>query len=210
MALHRAVSAGRGTGEGEAMSDADLSREEFVQERLAIMAADGLKFDERQARAEAILAWERLCADMRREEYRVIVCGGRDYVDRECLRRVLGELPRRPTLIVEGGAEGADLMARRWAEAQGIKRVTVEADWRRYGKAAGPIRNREMLRKHRPHLVVAFPGGRGTADMMQAARDAGVSVLDVRRQLDGDGVGARGDENTSGTQGSVSAAPSNA
>lgn len=42
------------------MTDADLSREEWVQERLAIMAADGMKFDERQARAEAVVAWERL------------------------------------------------------------------------------------------------------------------------------------------------------
>jgi hypothetical protein len=54
------------------------------------------------------------------------------------------------------------------------------ADWFSHGKAAGPIRNQEMLAMEAPALVVAFPGGRGTADMVRRARKAGVDVLEVK------------------------------
>ena len=54
------------------------------------------------------------------------------------------------------------------------------ADWIRHGRAAGPIRNEQMLREGCPDLVVAFhddPGlGRGTADMVRRALAAGVPV----------------------------------
>ncbi|MEM9912925.1 MAG: hypothetical protein AAF922_19365 [Pseudomonadota bacterium] len=48
------------------------------------------------------------------------------------------------------------------------------------GRAAGPIRNKEMLDEGCPDLVVAFPGGRGTANMVKQAQAAGVEVLDKR------------------------------
>jgi hypothetical protein len=50
------------------------------------------------------------------------------------------------------------------------------ADWNTHGRAAGPIRNQRMLDEVKPELVVAFPGGRGTADMVRRAREAGVNV----------------------------------
>jgi len=53
------------------------------------------------------------------------------------------------------------------------------ANWRTHGKAAGPIRNQQMLDEGRPHLVVAFPGGTGTADMVRRAKAAGVPVMEV-------------------------------
>jgi hypothetical protein len=53
------------------------------------------------------------------------------------------------------------------------------AQWDRYGEAAGPIRNAWMLEFGKPDLVVAFPGGRGTADMISKARKAGIEVCEV-------------------------------
>jgi len=50
------------------------------------------------------------------------------------------------------------------------------ADWSRHGKSAGPIRNRQMLIEGRPDIVVAFPGGKGTANMIKQAVEAGVKV----------------------------------
>jgi hypothetical protein len=50
------------------------------------------------------------------------------------------------------------------------------AQWKKHGRAAGPIRNQRMLDKGKPDLVVAFPGGRGTADMIRRAERAGVPV----------------------------------
>jgi hypothetical protein len=54
------------------------------------------------------------------------------------------------------------------------------ADWAGLGRKAGPIRNEQMLSEGQPHLVVAFPGGRGTAHMVGIARAAGVEVIEIR------------------------------
>lgn len=107
-----------------------------------------------------------------------IVCGGRDYTNISAVRHALHSLHSHTgiTLIIEGGALGADRLARAWAIACDVPYVTVAADWDKHGKAAGPIRNAEMLATHKPDGVVAFPGGRGTADMIAQARAAGVKV----------------------------------
>lgn len=104
----------------------------------------------------------------------VIVCGGRDYRDAAKVDEVLSAL--NPSSVAQGGASGADALAREWARARGIVVVTYHADWRAYGPAAGPRRNREMLERVTGALVVAFPGGKGTADMVRQARAKGVEV----------------------------------
>lgn len=111
---------------------------------------------------------------------RVLVCGGRDYDDGGAVGATLCALNAEMgiAVIIEGGARGADRLARQWAECAGVPYLTVDADWKKYGKAAGAIRNAEML-KQEPTLVVAFPGGRGTADMVRRARAANVEVIEV-------------------------------
>lgn len=111
---------------------------------------------------------------------RIIVCGGRDYSDHVKLRAVLSKLNgERPIEhLFHGNARGADREAATWGKLAGIKVHPCPADWTRYGKRAGPIRNQNMLGQH-IDLVVAFPGGRGTADMVKRARKAGVEVLEI-------------------------------
>lgn len=109
---------------------------------------------------------------------KVLVCGGRNYRDRQ---RVFAELLslhlRIPiTLVIHGGASGADGLAHSWAERFGVQSKVFQAAWDKHGKAAGPIRNSQMLLEN-PDLVLAFPGGRGTADMVNKAKNAGVQVL---------------------------------
>lgn len=111
---------------------------------------------------------------------KVLVCGGRDFDDALTLGAWLGGIHKNNgpiTLLIEGGARGADVMARKFAEWQGIPVRTFPADWDKHGKAAGPIRNKQMLDEGKPDLVVAFPGGRGTENMVKQARSAGVRVL---------------------------------
>ncbi len=67
-------------------------------------------------------------------------------------------------------------MAREWAEARRVPVQTFRPDWKRFRRAAGPIRNKQMITEGKPDLVVAFPGGRGTANMVELARAAGVPV----------------------------------
>lgn len=114
--------------------------------------------------------------------FRVLVCGGRDFGDYGIVARTLDELKRtRGALhVIQGGAHGADALARDWCHRQPYTHLTnVPADWRSYGKAAGAIRNQRMLDEYDPELVVAFPGGRGTADMVRRAEKAGVPVMKV-------------------------------
>jgi hypothetical protein len=111
---------------------------------------------------------------------RVLVCGGRNFSDDQYSDEVLDNLheSRGPiTVIINGGAHGADACARWWAESRKVKCVTVPANWAEFGKAAGPIRNERMLRDFKPDMVVAFLGGRGTKDMVRRAELAGVEVL---------------------------------
>lgn len=106
---------------------------------------------------------------------RVLVCGGRDFADRDRVFNALDKL--NPDSIVQGGARGADALAVQWASARGIPYTTIAARWRLYGGAAGPIRNQAMLDLCKPDLVLAFPGGRGTADMVTRAVAAGIEVV---------------------------------
>jgi hypothetical protein len=112
---------------------------------------------------------------------RVLVCGGRDYSNMPLVFATLHDLnyAHGITTIIHGAASGADEIADKWAKERRIPCAVFRADWCQYGKSAGPRRNREML-LHKPDLVVAFPGGRGTADMVRAAKAAGVPVQEVQ------------------------------
>lgn len=116
---------------------------------------------------------------------RVLVCGGRDYSDAVTLGSWLGGIQkdRGISCIIEGGARGADFLARKYAEWAKIPVETFPAGWAVHGIAAGPIRNSVMLSVGKPDLVVAFPGGNGTADMVRKARAAGVEVLEIEHAI---------------------------
>lgn len=121
-----------------------------------------------------------------------IVCGGRDLTDRDLVFHALDTLWKqgRFEAIVEGGQRtrdkktgqligGADFWAHAWAVARGVPHFTEPADWDKWGKRAGPIRNLAMITKFDPKLVVAFPGGRGTADMIERAEEYGITALRI-------------------------------
>lgn len=112
---------------------------------------------------------------------RLLVCGGRDYAEREHVYACLDRLhAKRPvTLLIHGAAKGADSLAADWAKARGIEALPfpiAPEDWDRHGRNAGPMRNQTMLDKGTPEGVVAFPGGNGTADMVRRSQRAGLVV----------------------------------
>lgn len=111
---------------------------------------------------------------------RVIVCGGRDYTDRKRLESVLNGLQLGAhDLLIQGGARGADTFANEWAKRRGVPRAEFPANWTGEGRAAGGLRNQRMLDVAMPDLVVAFPGGPGTRDMVRRARRARLKVIEV-------------------------------
>jgi len=109
---------------------------------------------------------------------RVLVCGGRKFSDYQLLAQTLDALhcERAFSLLIHGAAKGADTLAHEWAARNGVNISFYRADWNKYKKAAGPIRNTRMLTEGKPQLVVAFKGGDGTADMIAQAHAALVMV----------------------------------
>jgi hypothetical protein len=121
---------------------------------------------------------------------RVLVCGGRDYTGYEKLKKTLypyvdkARSTQSQITFIQGEAKGADFLCKVFALDElvyhdGLILESYPADWKKYGKAAGGIRNQQMLDEGKPDIVVAFPGGSGTADMVRRARKAGVEVIEV-------------------------------
>lgn len=108
---------------------------------------------------------------------RILVCGGRNYQDLKQVARALDPYLTSSLVIIHGGAKGADRLAGMWAEAAGVPVEVYNADWAKYGKAAGVLRNQQMLDESKPDTVIAFAGGRGTFDMIRRARSAGIKVI---------------------------------
>lgn len=124
-----------------------------------------------------------------------LIAGGRDFRDTawmtDHIEYVAGRDAQagRDLVVVEGGARGADSLARLVADHFGLQVVEFEAEWDRYGKSAGYRRNEQMARflKHcqrKGHTVsvVLFPGGRGTAHMREIAKSFGLPVFSPRPQ----------------------------
>ena len=110
----------------------------------------------------------------------VLVCGGRKFSGWPAVQRVLDRIS--PDIIIHGAAAGADAMAGRYAQEYDIECREFPAEWKRYGRSAGYRRNQEMLDEGKPDLVVAFPGGPGTQNMVKISRHQGfdVNIIDHR------------------------------
>lgn len=112
---------------------------------------------------------------------KVLVCGGRNYNDREEFFWAMTHTFEgwEDCEIITGMAKGADSLAVEFVETYGLKLHKFPADWKEYGRAAGHIRNQQMLDEGEPELVIAFPGGKGTKSMIDKSRKAGVMVIEL-------------------------------
>jgi hypothetical protein len=110
---------------------------------------------------------------------RVLVCGSRDYRDIHEMEWALEPFLNEDLVIIQGGARGADSLAKAYAETRYVPCEEYPADWKKYGRRAGFIRNKQMLDEGKPDLVIAFPGGIGTAMMVRLAEAAGVEVIRI-------------------------------
>lgn len=113
---------------------------------------------------------------------KALVCGGRGVTDAARLERVLDAAVQRlgVTEIIQGGAPGVDSLTKAWAAARGVPQRQFDADWGALGRAAGPIRNLEMLTAGKPDLVLAFVegAGPGTMNMIKQATHQGIRVIE--------------------------------
>ncbi len=113
---------------------------------------------------------------------RILVCGGRNFHKTDIVYTQLEWINQTYGIeeMCQGGARGVDTIAAGWAGFMRVPNRTYPAAWYEYGKNAGPIRNKHMLEHFKPDLVVAFPGGPGTANMIKLAEGAGVDVMKVK------------------------------
>lgn len=111
---------------------------------------------------------------------RLIIAGGRDYVLKVRDAKRL-DMIENVDEVVSGGDTGTDAGGEKWARVRG-KKLTVfpvkREDWEKYGKIAGPMRNRKMARY--ADAVALFPGGSGTRSMFEEAKIAGIMIFDFR------------------------------
>lgn len=119
---------------------------------------------------------------------KILICGSRGWKDPAPIDAIiagydiLAEGRNEKLTVIQGGARGADTVAKDAAKAWGVETITEEADWDKHGKAAGPIRNKKMLDDHKPDVVWAFRTygkSNGTDHMCDIAKKAGVPVYVV-------------------------------
>ena len=114
---------------------------------------------------------------------KVLICGSRHYDNYDKVKETVKSLvdEHGKIIIIEGGAKGADTLAKNAAIELGIEYREYKADWKRYGRAAGPKRNQLMIDTENPDLVIAFhedlESGKGTKDMLKRAEKAGVKTI---------------------------------
>lgn len=109
---------------------------------------------------------------------RILVCGGRHFADPARVYNTLDGLSRflMISIVIHGAARGADTFAEEWARTREVPYLGCPAKWKEYGRAAGTRRNEFMLTLP-IGLVVAFPGGTGTAHMVRISREHGLTVI---------------------------------
>ena len=103
----------------------------------------------------------------------ILIAGSRNFTNEKRLAEILGKEVGADDIIVEGGARGVDSMAREWAESHGRKFVEFTADWKKYGRAAGPKRNDAMtayIAEHGGLAVFIWDGkSKGTKQCIDSA-----------------------------------------
>jgi hypothetical protein len=112
---------------------------------------------------------------------RVLICGSRNWPNNHLgLDFMNKNIPKETTHIIEGGCSGADIVGQHIALIRDIPYTEYPAEWSKYGRAAGPIRNQQMLDEGKPDLVIAFHDdiehSKGTKDMVTRARQQGIPV----------------------------------
>lgn len=128
---------------------------------------------------------------------RILFTGSRECTDEGLMEQVVFEhihlkFPLDTVETCQGGAPGADRIIKSVLDKYGIACRTYEANWKLYGKSAGPIRNSEMLVDFKPNLVIALykigAANRGTMDMVEKALKKGVKVIiqpEVQKNAEG-------------------------
>lgn len=130
---------------------------------------------------------------MTQEYFKVLVCGGRYYSNSKNIFSILDDIKavieqnnntfntNTEIKIINGGARGADNISTDWAKQNNVSLDIYLADWDKYKKAAGHIRNKLMFTSSNPDIIIAFNGGRGTQNMIELAKSNDYILEDLTK-----------------------------
>lgn len=110
---------------------------------------------------------------------KILICGSRNWHDRDKIIERFKTISTN-SIIIHGGCNGADSISGEIASSLGISVMCYPANWKEFGRSAGPRRNQQMLDEGKPDLVIVFhedlQNSRGTLDMMKRAKKSGVII----------------------------------
>lgn len=120
---------------------------------------------------------------MRILKLKLLICGGRDFTDIEYAIPLFQAVHNTSPVsqLICGMARGGDTLGKLWANEVDIPVAEFHPDWDTHGRRAGRLRNQRMLDEGQPNLVLALPGGTGTAHMVDISKSAGIPVLEYTR-----------------------------
>ena len=113
---------------------------------------------------------------------KVIIAGSRHIEDYAALEKFITEIDWPVSEVISGGCRGVDSLGEKWAEAQGLPVTVCHADWVRYGREAGELRNREMA-QNADGLILLWDGKSPGASCMM--REAARASIPIRHQIHG-------------------------
>ncbi|HHX59799.1 MAG TPA: DUF2493 domain-containing protein [Epulopiscium sp.] len=113
---------------------------------------------------------------------KVLICGDRHWNNYSSILNIVQRLKKAygNIKIVQGGCSGADIIAKKAAIECGLEYAEYPANWSKYGKRAGPLRNQQMLDEENPDMVIAFHPNinqsKGSRDMITRAKQVGIQT----------------------------------
>ena len=113
---------------------------------------------------------------------KVLVTGGPSFNNKELLERVLKQ--EAPSVIIAGGLEGPETMATEYGRKHGIRRMSFPMPTPKYTRASAFERNSFMFETAKPDVVIAFPGGIDTHEVVKMARNTNCAVRIVEAPKD--------------------------
>ena len=128
------------------------------------------------------------------EKYRIVICGGRHFNDYEQLKTTITNFLKQRKIevenveIVSGHCQGADMLGEQYAKEYGLNLTIFPADWQRYKRKAGPIRNKQMIEyimQTENKAVIAFvsENSKGTKQTVLLAKRAGIFVVETHYSI---------------------------
>ncbi len=110
-----------------------------------------------------------------------VITGGRDLNDETLRFLALSDIHQMTeiTEVIHGGAKGADSLVAKWAKASGVQQTVSKPDWARF-RIGAAVKNNQPMVDMQPDAVVAFPGGKGTADLNHRAEKTGLNIVHCR------------------------------